>query len=103
VGDNLRITPSAVSGAGAALSAAAEDAATAGSGFLAAGAAVTGQPPCGSSIAASAAAFGEAFGVVCADLIESAQGLGALVAQTVQTYPTVDSGAAGRFTGLRAI
>ncbi len=103
MGDNLRITPSAVSGAGAALSAAAEDAATAGSGFLAAGAAVTGQPPCGSSIAASAAAFGEAFGVVCADLIESAQGLGALVAQTVQTYPTVDSGAAGRFTGLRAI
>jgi hypothetical protein len=92
-----------VSGAGSALSAAADDAAAAGSGFLAAGAAVPGQPLCGSSVAASAAAFGEAFGVVCADLVESAQGLGALVAQTAHTYPSVDTGAAGRFTGLRAI
>jgi hypothetical protein len=92
-----------VSGAGSALSAAAEDAATAGSGFLAAGAAVTGQPRCGSSVAPSAAGFGEAFGVVCADLVESAQGLGVVVARSAQTYPSVDTGAAGRFTGLRAI
>jgi hypothetical protein len=39
VGDELPITPSTVSGAGSALSAAPEDIATAGSGFLAAGAA----------------------------------------------------------------
>ncbi len=101
--DQLRFTPGTASAACAALSTAADDAATAGSGFLAAGAAVTGQPLCGSSIASSASAFGEAFGLVCADLIESAQGLGVVVAQSAQAYTSVDAGAVGRFGGLRAI
>ncbi len=103
MGDDLDISPAAARAAGQLMSTGADDAATAGSAFFAAGAAVAGPISCGGSVGASAAAFGEAFGRLCADLVESAEGLGMLVQQSAALHAATDAGSASRFHGLQAI
>ena len=103
MGDTLDITPAAAGAAGQLMSTSADDAATAGSAFFAAGAAVTGPITCGGSVGASAAAFGEAFGRLCADLVESAEGLGTLIQQSAALHAATDARSTSRFHGLGAI
>ena len=103
MGDDLAITPAAAGAAGQLMSTNADDAATAGAAFFAAGIAVTGPVACGGSVGASAAEFGETFGRLCADLVESAGGLGSLIQQSAALHAATDSGSASRFSGLRAI
>jgi hypothetical protein len=79
---------------------AADTAAAAGSAFLDGCAAITRAPEAGTSIGAPAAAFGSAFGQVCADLVESATGLGTLVQSSAELYGATETAADRRFGGM---
>ena len=63
-------------------------------------AAITRAPEAGASIGAPAAAFGSAFGKVCADLVESATGLGTLVQSSAELYGATETAADRRFGGM---
>ena len=98
--DGITIAPGVVISAGDLLSATSDRASLAGTALFAAGEAVTGSIQAGTSIAVTSAAFGTTFGAVCADLVESATGLGATVNAAAQLVVTVDSIATYRFGAL---
>ena len=95
------ISPEATAHAGQVLASSSDAAAAAGSALLAAGQCVTGTPEVGASIRASAWAFGDSLGGVCADLVESATGLASAIAVSAQTYSSVDAAATNSFGGPR--
>lgn len=101
-GPGVDITPSEVTSAGDLLSATSDRASLAGVALLAAGEAVTGSVQAGTSIAAAGAAFGTAFGAVCAEFVESATGLGASVNAAARLLVTVDNDLKYRFGALDA-
>jgi hypothetical protein len=96
----ISISPAATIQAGQVLADASDTAASAGSSFLSGREMITGAPQAGLSIGPAASAFGEAFGKVCADLVESATGLGELVQSSAQLYGTTDSAVTNRFGGM---
>ncbi len=98
--EGVQISPAATLQAGRTLANAADTAAAAGSAFLDGCAAITRAPEAGASIGAPAAAFGSAFGKVCADLVESATGLGTLVQSSAELYGTTETAAYQRFGGM---
>ncbi|MET0965517.1 MAG: hypothetical protein ABWZ02_03930 [Nakamurella sp.] len=93
----VQISPAQTLQAGRILADAADTAAVAGSAFLDGSVAISGAPAAGASIGAPAAAFGTAFGKVCADLVESATGLGTLVQSSAEVYVTTENSATDRF------
>jgi len=96
----FNITPAVVITAGDLLSSASDNASRAGTALLAAGEAVNGTIQAGTSISATSAAFGLAVGAVCADLVESATGLGASVNAAARLVVTVETTATYRFGAL---
>ena len=101
--DSLTIDLAATTAAGQSLASTADDAAAAGSAFLAAAGAVPGTVPAGASIGSSAQATGEAFGAACAELVSSALGLGGLVQDAVAALAATEQAAIRRFGALAAI
>lgn len=100
MGPGIDIDPAEVVSAGSLLAGTADHASLAGSALLAAGTAVTGSVQAGTSIAAAAGAFGVAYGSLCAQLVESATGLGSSVNGAAQLLVTVESDAVYRFGAL---
>lgn len=91
------IAPGQVVSAGEQLAATADLASRAGTYLLTAGDGLTGTVQAGTSVGSAARAFGAACGSFCAQLVESANGLGVNLTQAAQLLLQVEGDAVNRF------
>lgn len=103
MGDSLSIDVPETTAAGRTLAATSADAGGAGTAFLAAAGVVPGGVPAGISIGPSLQTAAEAFGAACAEMLSSAEGLGALVQEAAAALAATEAAAVRRFRGLAAI
>ena len=101
--DALMIDLADATAAGRTLASTSDDAAAAGSAFLAAAGAVSGPVAAGASIGPSVQSAGEAFGAACDEMASSALGLGGLIQDAAAALAATEDAAIRRFGALTAI
>lgn len=101
--DSLTIDLAGTTAAGQVLASLSDDAAAAGSAFLAASEAVSGTVAAGASIAPSVQTTGAVFAAACAEMASSTLGLGGLVQDAAAALAATEQAAIRRFGVLTAI